>query len=65
MLMRLKVQDLKIINWGTETYIIMIAKNAKQHYHKGGNPGLVVIGRYSRSKGCGFESRHRKLDGHF
>ena len=27
--------------------------------------GLVVMGRDSRSKGCGFESRHRLLDGHF
>ena len=31
----------------------------------GGSPGLVVMGRDSRSKGRGFESRHRKLDGHF
>ena len=28
-------------------------------------PGLVVMGRDSRSKGGGFESRHRILDGHF
>ena len=32
---------------------------------KGGSPGLVVMGRDSRSKGHGFESRHRILDGHF
>ena len=25
----------------------------------------MVMGRDSRSKGCGFESRHRMLDGHF
>ena len=25
----------------------------------------MVMGRDSRSKGCGFESRHRILDGHF
>ena len=31
----------------------------------GGSPGLVVMGGYSRSEGCGFESRHRILDGHF
>ena len=31
----------------------------------GGSPGLVVMGGDSRSKGCGFESRHRILDGHF
>ena len=30
-----------------------------------GSPGLVVKGRDSRSEGCGFESRHRILDGHF
>ena len=32
---------------------------------KGGSPGLVVMGRDSRSEGRGFESRHRILDGHF
>ena len=31
----------------------------------GRSPGLVVMGRDSRSKGLGFESRHHKLDGHF
>ena len=31
----------------------------------GGSPGLVVMGGDSRSKGRGFESRHRILDGHF
>ena len=31
----------------------------------GGSPGLVVMGRDSRSEGCGFESRHYILDGHF
>ena len=31
----------------------------------GGSPGLVVMGRDSHSKGHGFESQHRKLDGHF
>ena len=31
----------------------------------GGSPGLLVMGRDSHSKGCGFESRHRILDGHF
>ena len=29
------------------------------------SPGLVVMGGESCSKGCGFESRHRILDGHF
>ena len=30
----------------------------------GGSPGLVVMGGGSRSKGRGFESRRRILDGH-
>ena len=30
----------------------------------GGSPGLVVMGGDSRSKGRGFESRCRILDGH-
>ena len=29
----------------------------------GGSPGLVLLGGDSCSKGRGFESRHRKLDG--
>ena len=31
----------------------------------GGSPGLVVMGGDSCSEGCGFESQHRILDGHF
>ena len=31
----------------------------------GGSPGLVIMGEDSCSKGFGFESRHRMLDGHF
>ena len=31
----------------------------------GGSPGLVIMGRDSRSEGRGFESRHCILDGHF
>ena len=31
----------------------------------GGSPGLVVMGVDSRSKGRGFESQRRILDGHF
>ena len=35
-------------------------------YHLlGGSPGLVVMGVDSRSKGRGFESQRRILDGHF
>ena len=29
------------------------------------SPGLVVMEGDSCSKGCEFESQHRKLDGHF
>ena len=41
------------------------------NYHRknnlllGGSPGPVVMGRDSYSKGRGFDSRRRKLDGHF
>ena len=31
---------------------------------QGGSPGLVVMGGDSHSKGSGFESRRRILDGH-
>ena len=30
----------------------------------GGSPGLVVMGDDSCLRGCEFESRHHKLDGH-
>ena len=33
--------------------------------HLGGSPGLVVMGRDSRSGGRGFKSQHRILNGHF
>jgi len=29
------------------------------------SPGLVVMGGDPSSKGCGFESQHHILDGHF
>ena len=32
---------------------------------RGGNPGLVVMGGDSRSRGGGFKSQHQILDGHF
>ena len=32
---------------------------------RGGSPGLVVMGRDSRSEGRGFDSWYRILDGHF
>ena len=31
----------------------------------GGSPGLVVMGDYSSSKGCGFKSWRHILEGHF
>ena len=34
-------------------------------FHVQWMPGLVVMGGDSCSEGCGFESRHRILDGHF
>ena len=37
----------------------------KNVYFQGGSPGLVVMGRDSSSKGCGFESQYRILDIHF
>ena len=33
--------------------------------NKDGSPGLVVMGRDSRSKGCGFEFQYSMLDGYF
>ena len=43
-----------------------IGKNLITNYlRRGGSPGLMVMGGDSRSKCCGFESRHHILDGHF
>ena len=39
--------------------------NGSKNFYKGGSPGLVVMGGNSHSKGHGFESQHRILDGHF
>ena len=36
-----------------------------KNYALGGSPGLVVMGGDSLSKGRGFESQCRILDGHF
>ena len=54
--------------------VAMFFDNCRSVYHlkanitnpnfKGGSPGLVVMGVDSRSKGRGFESRRRILDGH-
>ena len=37
----------------------------RKHFFLNRSPGLVDIGRDSRSEGRGFEYRHCKLDGHF
>ena len=34
-------------------------------WHRGGSPGLVVMGNDSCSRGYGFKSQSRILDGHF
>ena len=48
--------------WGSnETGNVPIRKGVEM----GGSPCLVDMGRDSLSKGRGFESRHRILDGHF
>ena len=39
-------------------------KPGKLLHFQGGSPSLVVIGDDSCSRGCGFESRRRILDGH-
>ena len=36
-----------------------------KHLWVGGSPGLVVMRGDSCSEGCGFESQHRILNGHF
>ena len=54
-------------------YLPKPAAGAKHHrgfagkinWRLGGSPGLVVMGGNSCSKGCGFKSQHRILDGHF
>ena len=40
-----------------------VLQQTKCHY-LGGSPGLVGMGDDSGSRGCGFESRHRILDGY-
>ena len=39
--------------------------NIKVAICRGGSPGLVVMGDDLFPRGCGYESRHRTLDGHF
>ena len=43
----------------------MLFSTGKKVTEEVGSPGLVVKGRDSCSEGCGFESRHCILDGHF
>ena len=52
---------LKASSFNVSTYW----ENKQNIWSEGGSPGLVVMGRDSRSEGRGFESRHRILDGHF
>ena len=40
-------------------------RHTKNNEKEGMSPGLVVMGGDSFSKGRGFESWHRILDGHF
>ena len=47
--------EVDIVNKFQHNYYVML----------GGSPGLVVMGRNSRSEGCGFKSQHHKLDGQF
>ena len=55
-------RHLAIFFWSHGSAVTMVAI---RKILRGGSPGLVVMGRDSNSKGCGFESRHRLLDGHF
>ena len=47
-------------NWAKTTARFLI-----NFFVLGGSPGLVIMGGDSCSEGCGFESQHRILDGHF
>ena len=53
-----------ISNFVTFANAQISATNTLVH-SKGGSSGLVVMGGGSHSKGCGFESRRRILDGHY
>ena len=67
--------DLHAVGWGEGPSSLVTPVTAmrvgvglyitSKRYRLGGSPGLVVKGRDSRSKGRGFESRLRILDGHF
>ena len=50
---------------GNEGSILGMGHSINHLYQCIGSPGVVAMGRDSRSEGCGFESRHRILDGHF
>ena len=55
----LKLVFKESVNWTAE-------RNAYQHFSElGGNPGLVIMGDDSFSRGRGFKSQHHILDGHF
>ena len=60
------------VQWSTvKTVAVLLNKNNGHamanliNALQGGSPGLVVMGRDSRSEGRGFESQHHILDGNF
>ena len=68
-------QVVKTFQFSTEKFLLFleggiipwyaIGLRSKVTLKWGGSPGLVVMGDDSCSRGCGFESRRRILDGHF
>ena len=48
---------------GVPLALVTIIVTGKENCHSGGSHGLVVMGGYSHSEGCGFESRRCILDG--
>ena len=68
-------QVVKTFQFSTEKFLLFleggiipwyaIGLRSKVTLKWGGSPGLVVMGDDSCSRGCGFESRRRILNGHF
>ena len=48
----------------TQTDNSSFVSTSKKFQHEGGSPGLVVMGGDSRTKGRGFKSQRRILNGH-
>ena len=57
--------DALVIEQCNQFGLVFMILVTKIFINLGGSPGIVVMGRDSHSKGHGFESRHRILDGHF